>query len=57
MFSRGINEGRQAARQVDTYLMGIGSQLPATGGIVRRAQIDSVPRPHDVARKEVSAAA
>jgi hypothetical protein len=54
---RGINEGRQAARQVDTYLMGIGSQLPVTGGIVRRAQIDSVPRPHHVARPEVSAAA
>ncbi|ERF77084.1 glutamate synthase [Endocarpon pusillum Z07020] len=53
----GINEGRQAARQVDTYLMGVGSQLPVTGGIIRRAQIDSVPRPQDVSRPEVSAAA
>ena len=40
----GINEGRQAARQVDAYLMGVGSLLPVTGGIVRRSQIDSVPR-------------
>jgi len=27
--------------------MGIGSQLPANGGIIRRAQIDSVPKPHN----------
>ncbi|PGH29132.1 glutamate synthase (NADPH/NADH) [[Emmonsia] crescens] len=39
----GINEGRQAAREVDTYLMGTSSQLPVTGGIVRRPAIDSVP--------------
>jgi hypothetical protein len=26
--------------------MGVGSQLPANGGIVRRPQIDSVPKPH-----------
>ncbi|SLM38274.1 glutamate synthase [Lasallia pustulata] len=40
----GINEGRMAARDVDAYLMGTGSQLPVTGGIVRRAPQDSVPR-------------
>lgn len=34
---RGINEGRQAARDIDTYLMGVGTQLPKTGGIVQRA--------------------
>jgi len=39
----GINEGRQAAHDVDTYLMGTGSQLPLTGGIVRRPAIDSLP--------------
>ncbi|KAJ9227599.1 hypothetical protein DTO169C6_240 [Paecilomyces variotii] len=39
----GINEGRQAAREIDTYLMGIGSQLPVTGGIVRRAAVDCLP--------------
>ncbi|KAI9885309.1 MAG: glutamate synthase [NADH] [Watsoniomyces obsoletus] len=31
----GINEGRQAAREVDTYLMK-STPLPCTGGIVRR---------------------
>ncbi|KMU80118.1 glutamate synthase [Coccidioides immitis RMSCC 3703] len=39
----GINEGRQAAREVDSYLMGSSSHLPVTGGIVRRSAIDSVP--------------
>jgi glutamate synthase (NADPH/NADH) len=43
MLSRGINEGRQAAREVDTYLMGTVSQLPVTGGIVRRPAVDSLP--------------
>ncbi|KAK3706481.1 glutamate synthase [NADH] [Vermiconidia calcicola] len=33
----GINEGRQAARDVDSYLTGKGTQLPLTGGIVKRA--------------------
>jgi glutamate synthase (NADPH/NADH) len=32
----GINEGRQCARDIDTYLTGVGSQLPVTGGIVKR---------------------
>ncbi len=41
----GINEGRQCARQVDSFLMHTGSILPVTGGIVRRAQHDSVPSP------------
>ena len=35
--TRGINEGRQAAGDVDIYLMGLGTQLPTTGGIIRRA--------------------
>jgi hypothetical protein len=44
--SRGINEGRQAAREVDTFLMGSGSsQLPITGGIIRRSAIDTIPKP------------
>jgi glutamate synthase (NADH) len=34
---RGINEGRQSARDVDSYLTGVGTQLPVTGGIVKRA--------------------
>ncbi|KIV93071.1 hypothetical protein PV10_04316 [Exophiala mesophila] len=50
----GINEGRQCARQVDSYLMGTGSILPITGGIVRRSPLDSVPvakhsKTHEVA--------
>lgn len=43
----GINEGRQCARQVDSFLMHTGSVLPVTGGIVRRAQYDSVPLPRE----------
>lgn len=43
-FSRGINEGRQCAREVDAFLMGTSSQLPVTGGIVRRPAIDTVPQ-------------
>lgn len=39
---RGINEGRQAARDVDTFLMGAGTQLPRTGGIVQRAPYEVV---------------
>lgn len=42
---RGINEGRQCAREVDAFLVGTSSQLPVTGGIVRRAAIDAVPQP------------
>ena len=33
------------ARQVDSYLMGTGSSLPVTGGIIRRPQHDTVPVP------------
>lgn len=40
----GINEGRQAAREVDSYLIGTSSHLPVTGGIVRRPAIDAVPQ-------------
>lgn len=40
----GINEGRQAAREVDSFLSGVSSSLPVTGGIVRRPAGDSVPR-------------
>ena len=39
---RGINEGRQAARDVDTYLMGFGTNLPKTGGIVQRAPYEII---------------
>ncbi|KAF1810141.1 putative glutamate synthase Glt1 [Eremomyces bilateralis CBS 781.70] len=36
----GINEGRMAARDVDSYLTGVGTQLPVTGGIVKRAPFE-----------------
>ncbi|KAI9671218.1 MAG: glutamate synthase [NADH] [Caeruleum heppii] len=39
----GINEGRQAAREVDSYLMKY-TPLPATGGIVRRAPYEMIER-------------
>ncbi|RMZ91490.1 hypothetical protein DV736_g1264, partial [Chaetothyriales sp. CBS 134916] len=41
----GINEGRMCAREVDSFLMHTSSLLPVTGGIVRRAPADAVPKP------------
>lgn len=32
----GINEGRMCARNVDSFLTGLGTKLPVTGGIVKR---------------------
>lgn len=34
--TRGINEGRQAAREVDVYLQG-STYLPVTGGIIKQS--------------------
>lgn len=45
----GINEGRQAAREVDQYLMGISSSLPVPGGIVHRPAVDAVTEAVEVA--------
>ncbi|MCJ1427406.1 glutamate synthase [NADH] [Sticta canariensis] len=52
----GINEGRQAARDVDTYLMGVGTQLPKTGGIVQRAPYELIGRPEHMRQQAVGAA-
>lgn len=52
---RGINEGRQAARDVDTYLMGIGTQLPKTGGIVQRAPYEVIGKPEQMKAQAVGA--
>lgn len=52
----GINEGRMAARDVDSYLTGTGSALPVTGGIVRRAPYELMNKPGAPAQL-VSAAA
>lgn len=45
----GINEGRQAARDVDSYLTGAGTQLPVTGGIVKRAPYEVMSKSNGVA--------
>ncbi|MCJ1224213.1 glutamate synthase [NADH] [Toensbergia leucococca] len=52
----GINEGRQAARDVDTYLMGVGTQLPKTGGIVQRAPYEIIGHPEQMRQQAVGAA-
>ncbi|KAI5295638.1 glutamate synthase [NADH] [Ascosphaera acerosa] len=44
----GINEGRQAAREVDAFLMNTSSSLPLPGGIVHRPAIDAVAEATDV---------
>lgn len=54
--SRGINEGRQAARDVDSYLMGVGTQLPKTGGIIQRAPYERVRHPEHIRQQAVGAA-
>ena len=53
---RGINEGRQAARDVDIYLMGVGTNLPKTGGIVQRVPYETIGFPEKMRAQAVSAA-
>ncbi|KXL41770.1 hypothetical protein M433DRAFT_1270 [Acidomyces richmondensis BFW] len=53
----GINEGRQAARDVDSYLTGMGTQLPVTGGIVKRAPYELLHKANGVPTELVTAAA
>lgn len=52
---RGINEGRQAARDVDEYLMGVGTTLPKTGGIVQRAPYEIIGKPDQMKAQAVGA--
>lgn len=52
---RGINEGRSAARDVDVFLMGVGTQLPKTGGIVQRAPYEIVGHPERMRQQAVPA--
>jgi len=49
----GINEGRQAAREVDLYLEQ-SSSLPVTGGIVKRTAIEILGRQEAVVEKAVA---
>ncbi|MCJ1302230.1 glutamate synthase [NADH] [Hypocenomyce scalaris] len=50
----GINEGRQAARDVDVYLMGVGTQLPTTGGIISRAPYGVLGHPERMRQQAVA---
>ncbi|KAI4128454.1 MAG: hypothetical protein LQ338_002727 [Usnochroma carphineum] len=52
----GINEGRQAARDVDVYLMGVGTQLPKTGGIIQRTPYDIIGKPEKMKQQAVGVA-
>ncbi|OQN99602.1 putative glutamate synthase [NADPH] [Cryoendolithus antarcticus] len=53
----GINEGRQCARDVDSFLTGMGTQLPVTGGIVKRQPYEMMKKEHDAPLELVAAAA
>ena len=53
---RGINEGRQAARDVDVYLMGVGTQLPKTGGIIQRAPYEVIGKPDEMKAQAIGVA-
>jgi glutamate synthase (NADH) len=54
---RGINEGRMAARDVDSFLTGLGTQLPVSGGIVKRQPYEIIARLDGVVQESVAAAA
>ena len=54
---RGINEGRQCARDVDTFLTGVGSQLPVTGGIVKRLPYELLSNANGAPKELITAAA
>jgi glutamate synthase (NADPH/NADH) len=54
---RGINEGRQAARDVDSYLTGMGTQLPVTGGIVKRPPYELLNKVNGAPKELITVAA
>jgi len=53
----GINEGRMAARDVDSYLTGMGTQLPVTGGIVKRPPYELLHKVNGAPTELITAAA
>ena len=53
----GINEGRSAARDVDSYLTGLGTQLPVTGGIVKRPPYELLHKSNGAPAELITAAA
>jgi glutamate synthase (NADPH/NADH) len=54
---RGINEGRMCARDVDSFLTGAGSQLPVTGGIVKRPPYELLTKVNGAPKELITAAA
>ncbi len=56
-FRRGINEGRMAARDVDSYLTGAGTQLPISGGIVKRPPYEVLAKLSEANHAQATAAA
>ncbi|KAK3069841.1 glutamate synthase [NADH] [Teratosphaeriaceae sp. CCFEE 6253] len=53
----GINEGRMAARDVDSYLTGMGTALPVTGGIVKRPPYEHMHKANGAPPALITAAA
>jgi glutamate synthase (NADPH/NADH) len=53
----GINEGRMCARDVDSYLTGMGSALPVTGGIVKRPPYELLGKANGAQPELITAAA
>lgn len=53
----GINEGRMAARDIDTFLTGVGTQLPVTGGIVKRPPYELLHKTNGAPTELITAAA
>ncbi|QIX02513.1 hypothetical protein AMS68_008030 [Peltaster fructicola] len=52
-----INEGRQCARDVDSFLTGMGSALPVTGGIVKRPPYELLQKANGAPSELITAAA
>ncbi|KAK4550843.1 glutamate synthase [NADH] [Oleoguttula mirabilis] len=53
----GINEGRMAARDVDSYLTGVGTALPVTGGIMKRPPYELMNKGNSAPKELITAAA
>ncbi|KAI9661407.1 MAG: glutamate synthase [NADH] [Alyxoria varia] len=53
----GINEGRMCARDVDAHLTGVGTQLPVTGGIVKRPPYEIMKQPNGKVPELITATA
>merc|ERR1712029_884200 len=56
-YNTNINEGRMAARDVDSFLTGMGTQLPVTGGIVKRPPYELLHKANGAPSELITAAA